>query len=206
VIVDKAPARMARARTLAGLTVAQASRHLGIISSRLEDIEAGVTEPEDPEVRAMHEVYGADEAWLRGAPAVVPESVTKMLREADISAHDRNAIEEFAGMLGARTAKPAVAEPMVVAAVGESIAAKRRYVQRQSQTRKHHCHWPGCETQVPPAVWGCKPHWFRLPKALRDRIWRTYQPGQEVDMTPSTAYLDVADEVQAWIRESGGAP
>jgi hypothetical protein len=88
-----------------------------------------------------------------------------------------------------------------LAAVGQSIDAKRRYVQRQGQTRKHHCHWPGCEEHVPPAMWGCKAHWYKLPKALRDRVWRTYQPGQEVDMTPSAAYLDVADEVQRWIRE-----
>jgi hypothetical protein len=50
-------------------------------------------------------------------------------------------------------------------------------------------------------MWGCKTHWFRLPKALRDRIWATYAPGQEIDMTPSREYLDVADDVQRWIRE-----
>jgi hypothetical protein len=50
------------------------------------------------------------------------------------------------------------------------------------------CHWPGCERQVPPAMWGCKPHWFKLPKQLRDRIWATYEIGQEVSMTPSHAW------------------
>jgi len=43
--------------------------------------------------------------------------------------------------------------------------------------------------------------WFALPKALCDRIWATYEPGQEVDMTPSDAYLDAADAVQRWIQE-----
>lgn len=76
---------------------------------------------------------------------------------------------------------------------------KRDYVRRQPQTRKHECHWPGCAQQVPPAMWGCKKHWFTLPKALRDRIWATYVPGQEVSMTPSAAYLAVAIEVQTWI-------
>lgn len=77
---------------------------------------------------------------------------------------------------------------------------KREYVKSQGQTRGHHCHWPGCEKQVPPAMWGCKAHWFKLPKVLRDEVWRTYEPGQEVDMTPSDDYLAVADKVQAWIR------
>lgn len=83
-----------------------------------------------------------------------------------------------------------------------SISDKKAYVRSQKQTRKHHCHWPGCNKQVPPALWGCGKHWFELPKPLRDRIWATYEPGQEVDMTPSEEYLDVADEVQAWIREN----
>ena len=64
---------------------------------------------------------------------------------------------------------------------------------------KHSCHWPGCGKSVPPALWGCKPHWFALPKHLRDRIWSTYRPGQEISKTPSRDYIDAAREVQAWI-------
>jgi hypothetical protein len=52
-------------------------------------------------------------------------------------------------------------------------------------------------------MWGCKLHWFKLPKRLRDRIWATYEIGQEVDMTPSDEYLAVAREVQDWIQASG---
>lgn len=52
---------------------------------------------------------------------------------------------------------------------------KVKYVLSQKQTRKHHCQWPGCEKQVPPAMWGCSAHWFKLPKRLRDAIWRTYR-------------------------------
>lgn len=64
----------------------------------------------------------------------------------------------------------------------------------------HTCHWPGCKRDVPPAMWGCKEHWFTLPKRLRDEIWRTYVPGQEITKTPSEAYLIAADNVQRWIR------
>ncbi len=81
--------------------------------------------------------------------------------------------------------------------------SKAAYVASQGQTRDHHCHWPGCAAQVPPAQWGCKTHWFRLPKEMRDRIWAAYQPGQEKTMTPSPEYLDVADDVQRWIQENG---
>jgi hypothetical protein len=49
-------------------------------------------------------------------------------------------------------------------------------------------------------MWGCEPHWFKLPKRLRDRIWATYEIGQEVSMTPSDGYLDAAREVQDWIE------
>lgn len=79
------------------------------------------------------------------------------------------------------------------------MASKADYVRSQSQTRNHACHWPGCSKQVPPAMWGCKTHWFKLPKALRDRIWAAYQPGQEITGTPSREYLVVARDVQAWI-------
>jgi hypothetical protein len=53
-------------------------------------------------------------------------------------------------------------------------------------------------------MWGCKQHWFKLPKQLRDAIWETYVPGQEVDMSPSSEYLAVARAVDDWIRERGG--
>lgn len=79
---------------------------------------------------------------------------------------------------------------------------KRKYVKNQKQDRDHHCHWPGCNKQVPPAFWGCYFHWMQLPKVLRDKIWAAYRPGQEKDMRPSREYLEVAQEVQDWIREN----
>jgi hypothetical protein len=86
----------------------------------------------------------------------------------------------------------------------EPISAKVAHVKRakaKGETRGHACHWPGCEKSVPPAMWGCTPHWFALPKRLRDRIWATYRRGQEDTKTPSREYLEVATEVQIWIRE-----
>ena len=80
-----------------------------------------------------------------------------------------------------------------------SSAGKVAYVRSQGQTRDHHCHWPGCDKQVPPAQWGCSKHWFSLPVYLRRKVWAAFVPGQEVNMTPSDEYLAVTREVQAWI-------
>lgn len=66
---------------------------------------------------------------------------------------------------------------------------------------KHTCHWPGCPVEVPPVMWGCKKHWFTLPKLLRDQIWATYEPGQEITKIPSVEYLNAALAAQQWINE-----
>lgn len=51
-------------------------------------------------------------------------------------------------------------------------------------------------------MWGCKQHWFKLPKVLRDEIWQACRPGQEATLTPSQEYLDVANKVQQCIRSN----
>jgi hypothetical protein len=82
-------------------------------------------------------------------------------------------------------------------------ADKKQYVRQRLGNRPgdHHCHWPGCDKHVPPAQWGCRTHWMKLPKFLRDKIWLAFRPGQEISKTPSRAYVEVAREVQAWIKE-----
>lgn len=64
----------------------------------------------------------------------------------------------------------------------------------------HHCHWPGCKVEVPPSMWGCSQHWYKLPRPIRNRIWAAYRPGQEIRKDPSESYLRAADAAQAWIR------
>jgi hypothetical protein len=87
-----------------------------------------------------------------------------------------------------------------------SIAAKVEHVRRAGQSRKHHCHWPGCTAQVPPAKWGCRPHWYALPVEIRRAIWNSYRPGQEADQRPSEAYVAAARRAQAWIAMQQPAP
>jgi hypothetical protein len=66
---------------------------------------------------------------------------------------------------------------------------------------QHFCHWPGCRRVVQPSKWGCSTHWFTLPKTLRDKLWKAYRRGQEITKTPSPEYVQVAKEIQAWIKE-----
>lgn len=66
---------------------------------------------------------------------------------------------------------------------------------------KHHCHWPTCTKEVPPAMWGCRTHWFTLPKSIRDKIWATYRPGQEIDKNPSDEYMEAFEEAYNWATE-----
>lgn len=83
------------------------------------------------------------------------------------------------------------------------IGQKADYVRAkiaEGRAGNHHCHWPGCPKNVPPAQWGCKKHWFMLPLRLRNRIWRAFRPGQEESKTPSSEYIEIALEVRAWIE------
>lgn len=81
----------------------------------------------------------------------------------------------------------------------DDISRKVEHVKSQTQTRNHECHWPGCKLQVPPAMWGCTVHWYKLPKSLRNKVWETYRIGQEIDGTPSNKYMEVMKEIYQYI-------
>lgn len=87
-------------------------------------------------------------------------------------------------------------------AVGNKCIRPSEHIGRHLKKAKHKCHWPGCNLEVPPKLWGCKYHWFKLPKNLRDKVWATYRSGQEIDKNPSKAYLIVARRVQTWVKEN----
>lgn len=82
------------------------------------------------------------------------------------------------------------------------MGSKAAHVRGAKQTRPHTCHWPGCGKQVPPAMWGCRAHWFRLPVSIRRQLWAAYKPGQEDgDASVAEAYLDAAKAARDWIKE-----
>lgn len=84
--------------------------------------------------------------------------------------------------------------------IAEKVEHVRDEIAADTGAHRHHCHWPGCNADVPPAAWGCKQHWYALPKPIRDRIWATYRPGQERSKTPSREYVEAARAAQDWIK------
>ncbi len=213
--------RLRRARETAGLSIEQVSAKLGWACGTLRALEDGSAKYPviEESLRALSSLYGCSIAWLRGETAELSADNEALLRTVEHTG-DRETLREFMQMISTRdpgAPSPPSAEERLARLSEENadhlvdglvarnlpVATKVRYVKSQRQTRDHHCHWPGCTKQVPPAMWGCRPHWFSLPKALRDRVWRTYLPGQEVDMSPSAEYLQVADDVQRWIKDNG---
>jgi hypothetical protein len=78
---------------------------------------------------------------------------------------------------------------------------------REATIMSHTCHVTGCPTRVPPEMWGCKKHWFMVPKSIRDRIWRSYRVGQCDDMNPSKEYCEAArDAVIAVAKKEAREP
>lgn len=69
----------------------------------------------------------------------------------------------------------------------------------------HTCHATACPARVPPVMFMCKPHWFKLPRAFRDRIWATYRAGQCDDMNPSREYCLAAKAAVTYLAQSEGA-
>lgn len=44
----------------------------------------------------------------------------------------------------------------------------------------HLCPAAGCRRQVSPDRLMCRPHWYRVPKPLRDAVWATWRSGAGV--------------------------
>jgi len=62
----------------------------------------------------------------------------------------------------------------------------------------HRCPWPGCIDMVPAHLWGCRDHWYRLPRGIRRKIFSAYRLGQTV-ATASSAYLDALADADRWM-------
>jgi hypothetical protein len=53
----------------------------------------------------------------------------------------------------------------------------------------HHCHWPGCDKEVPPKMWGCKTCYLKvleIKSGLR----------QEITKDPSDEYMKAIIEAK----------
>jgi len=71
----------------------------------------------------------------------------------------------------------------------------------------HQCHATDCKTAVPPEMFMCRLHWYKVPAPLRERVWRAYRVGQCDDMNPNLAYCEAAKAaVTAVARKEGRLP
>jgi hypothetical protein len=68
----------------------------------------------------------------------------------------------------------------------------------------HRCHAIGCTVEVDPGLLCCKPHWFMIPKPLRQRVWKAYRKGQEINKDPTPEYLAAAKAAIAAVAEREG--
>ena len=68
---------------------------------------------------------------------------------------------------------------------------------------EHTCHATGCDKRVPPKMFMCRTHWYKLTQAHRDAIWFTYRPGQENTKDPSLAYLSAARDAILYLEARG---
>ena len=70
----------------------------------------------------------------------------------------------------------------------------------------NHCHARGCSVHVPPEMLMCKPHWFKVPRAIRNAVWLAYRPGQCDDMRPSREWHVAADAAIGFVARREGKP
>jgi hypothetical protein len=67
--------------------------------------------------------------------------------------------------------------------------------------REHTCHAFDCGKPVPRIKLFCEKHWEMTPREIRERIWETYQPGQEQGrVRPSPEYLHAAVDAKFTVQ------
>lgn len=85
-------------------------------------------------------------------------------------------------------------------------ARQRSAATAASPAPGHRCHAQGCTTPIPAKLFLCLPHWRKVPRDLKRRLWANYRWGQEVDKRPSEAWLEAAAAViqAVALAERGG--
>lgn len=107
--------RYRRARELAGMSVAQAARAVGVPDLVLISLEVNMSDPAvvaragippvaspvgvDVLEKAMAAVYACSLSWMRGGEPQIPERVTQVLRDHDLPFAARDALLEAIGSL-----------------------------------------------------------------------------------------------------------
>ena len=58
----------------------------------------------------------------------------------------------------------------------------------------HSCPWPGCEERVPRHLWGCRDHWFALPRDLRQQCSWAWRYGTV------SAHMEALETIDSWLE------
>lgn len=96
--------RRARARELAGLSVGQAARILGVKPAELRAVELGQVTSSALTSERLADVYGCSVAWLTGAvPRHDFSAINSILGGRELYSRDREAIAELLASLPRRT-------------------------------------------------------------------------------------------------------
>jgi transcriptional regulator with XRE-family HTH domain len=91
-----APAsRLKKGRELSGLSVAQASKLLGLRVIDLLEYEVGVATPTPARLKEMANVYGCSRSWLEGTDTPVSDDTKQLLRDDRISFSERDTLTEI---------------------------------------------------------------------------------------------------------------
>lgn len=61
----------------------------------------------------------------------------------------------------------------------------------------HECPAEPCTAQVEDTMFACRPHWYALPKKIRDDIWAGYTGGD------AEAHKEAMIAAAVWYRENG---
>jgi transcriptional regulator with XRE-family HTH domain len=97
--------RYARARELAGLSVGQAARVLGVSTAELAAVEQAQVPIFVLTNERLSEIYGCSVAWLTGvAPRVDYAALDRIPGGRDLDFHDRDMLAELLATLPRRSA------------------------------------------------------------------------------------------------------
>jgi hypothetical protein len=68
----------------------------------------------------------------------------------------------------------------------------------------HTCPADGCAIVVTDHMLMCRPHWFALPRPLRDAIYDTYRRGQAAGTHPTRDYVANVQSARDYLRQAAG--
>jgi hypothetical protein len=95
---------------------------------------------------------------------------------------------------------------IIVVCTRGAARARKPESQKAGKPDPPRCRHPGCDRAASQAGWGCKPHWFKLPLDLRNRLYRAAALVDGWDDQRYQAWAAVADEADRHVAEQLARP